>query len=355
MNANYDYRVLITSVGGYLGYQNIEYLKKSFKEKIWILSADVRELNKDEMLSDYFVKLPKGNSPNYIQSVTKYVKKFKINFIIPCSDEEAIALSNNLNKFKKFDTNVICQTPKINKVISNKIKTYKLLEKNNISVPFFKVAKSKFEFNKFIKYFYDHYDGVVIKEPKARGNRGTIVIKKNIRGFKVFNESREFHMSLNYFKKNKKKYIQTGYPKLVSERLFAPCYDVDVLSKNGKLIYNISRERINPAGVPFKGNIIRNNKKLDSLAKQIVNLLSLSWIVDVDIMTKSNGDPAVIEVNPRISGSAVVSMIAGVPLYKLLLDLRNNKKNKIIIKNPKDGLTIIPKTVCAVIRKNEKK
>ena len=59
MNTNYDYRVLITSVGGYLGYQNIEYLKKLFKDKIWILSSDVRDLDKDEMLSDFFVKLPK--------------------------------------------------------------------------------------------------------------------------------------------------------------------------------------------------------------------------------------------------------------------------------------------------------
>ena len=29
MNTNYDYRVLITSVGGYLGYQNIEYILKN--------------------------------------------------------------------------------------------------------------------------------------------------------------------------------------------------------------------------------------------------------------------------------------------------------------------------------------
>ena len=69
-----------------------------------------------------------------------------------------------------------------------------------------------------------------------------------------------------------------------------------------------------------------------------MNLLGLSWIVDVDIMTKSNGEPAVIEINPRISGSAVVSMIAGVPLYKMLLELQNNKYNKTTIKS-KDGLT----------------
>ena len=211
MNTNYDYRVLITSVGGYLGYQNIEYLKKLFKDKIWILSSDVRDLDKDEMLSDFFVKLPKGSSSNYIQSVIKYVKKFKINFIIPCSDEEAITLSNNLDKFKKFDINIACQVPKVNKVICNKIETYKLLEKNNISVPLFKVARSKSELNNFIKYFYDKYGGVVIKQPKARGNRGTIVIKKNIRGFKIFNESRELHMSLNYFKNNKKNMFKLAF------------------------------------------------------------------------------------------------------------------------------------------------
>ena len=91
------------------------------------------------MLSDCFVKLPKGNSLNYIKSVIKYVKKFKINFIIPCSDEEAITLSNNLNKFKNLYKYCMSNS-KVNKVICNKIVLISLVVKNNISVPLFKVA-----------------------------------------------------------------------------------------------------------------------------------------------------------------------------------------------------------------------
>ncbi len=354
MILNYSHKVLITSAGGLLGSQNIEYLKKTFRKKIWILSADSRKLNLSNSFADINVILPRGNEKNYVSQVIKYVKKYKINFILPCSDEEAISLSRNLKKFEKLKVSVACQLPNVNKIISNKIKTYEFLKKNNISVPEFRVARSRTELSKHVNFFYYNYKGVVIKDPKSRGNRGTIVIAKDIKGFKEFNESRELHMSLSFFKKNKNKLINSKYPKLLCERLISPCYDIDVLAKKGDFLFSVSRERINPAGVPFKGNIIRKNKKLEALAKKIVGLLRLSWLVDIDVMTKYDGEPVVIEINPRVSGSSVVSIIAGVPLYKWLLEL-NIKKNISFSKQPKEGLIVVPKIVCEIIKKNEKK
>tara|TARA_X000000950_G_C13885536_1_gene648649 strand:- start:1561 stop:2616 length:1056 start_codon:yes stop_codon:yes gene_type:complete len=349
VDLNYSHKVLITSVGGFLGSQNVEQLRKTFGKKIWILSSDVRNLSDVNSLSDINIKLPKGDDKNYIAQVIKYVKKYKINFILPCSDEEAISLSNNLKKFEKLNVLVACQSPDINKIISNKIKTYEVLKKNNIDVPEFRVAKSSVELSNYINFFYKNYKAVVIKDPKARGNRGTIIITQDIKGCKEFNESKELHMSLSFFKKNKKKIINSKYPKLLCERLLSPCYDIDVLAKDGNFLYSVSRERLNPAGVPFKGNIIRRNKKLDTLVKKIVDLLRLSWLVDIDVMTKTNGDPVVIEINPRVSGSSVVSIIAGVPFYKWLLEL-NLKKNISFTKHPKDGLTVLPKVVCEIIK-----
>lgn len=350
MDINYSHRVLITSAGGFLGLQNIEYFRKTFKHRIWILSADSRKLSNENTPADLCVQLPKGNDEKYILQVIKYVKKYNINFILPCSDEEAIKLSYNLNRFEKLNVSIACQLPEINKIISNKIKTYEFLKKNNISAPDFRVVRSKSQLLRFVSYFYNTYSGVVIKDPRARGNRGTIVIAKEIRGFKVFNESRELHMSLSYFKRNIKRIIKFNFPKIISERLFAPCYDLDVIAYQGKFLYCVTRERLNPAGVPFKGNIIRKNKKLEVLSKEIVGLLNLSWLVDIDVMTKSNGEPAVIEINPRLSGSAVISVIAGVPLFKHLLKLNINKKIG-ASKYPKDGLKIVPKVVCEVIKK----
>ena len=61
-----------------------------------------RKLNEFNSSADVNVILPRGNDKNYLSQVIKYVKKHKINFILPCSDEEAITLSNNLEKFEKL-------------------------------------------------------------------------------------------------------------------------------------------------------------------------------------------------------------------------------------------------------------
>ena len=67
-------------------------------------------------------------------------------------------------------------------------------------------------------------------------------------------------------------------------------------------------------------------------------------------MTKKNGEPAVLEVNPRPSGSSVASMEYGVPLYKDLLKLSSsNTFNS--FKNIEDGTIISPSLICNVIKK----
>ena len=90
MTVFYNHKILITSAGGFLGHQNIEYLRKTFKKKIWILSSDSRAIDSSYLLSDRNIILPKGDSANYIPEIIKQIIKFKINFVLPCSDEEAL-------------------------------------------------------------------------------------------------------------------------------------------------------------------------------------------------------------------------------------------------------------------------
>ena len=74
-----------------------------------------------------------------------------------------------------------------------------------------------------------------------------------------FNEKKEIHYPN---KKNlsiiKKKY-KGKYPLIISERLFPPTYDIDMLSFKGKLINVVSRKRLNPQ-VPNDGHEIINQK-----------------------------------------------------------------------------------------------
>ena len=89
----------------------------------------------------------------------------------------------------------------------------------------------------------------------------------------------------------------------------------------------IPRKRFNSA-VPNDGHIIINDKNLINLGKKIISKFKLSWLYDCDIMYDQNKKPQILEINPRPSGSVVVSICAGVPLIKDLIFLTKGHKIK---------------------------
>jgi len=160
--------------------------------------------------------------------------------------------------------------------------------------------------------------------------------------------SRETHVGWDFYNKNIRFTLDDTFPKLILERLYKPAYDIDILANKGKIINLVPRERLNPAGVPYQGNIIRNDKKLIELATKVSESFSLSWLYDLDIMTRKDGTPVVVEVNPRPSGSSVASILSGIPLYKNLLYLFENKVIKKQDLLP-DGRIVVPILKCSVV------
>jgi len=344
----YKYRVLMTSVGGMFGIKNIEAMKKSFPGEVWVIGVDINYIEGVEYIADKFIKVASGSSKEYANQVCEIIKKYKINKILPCSDEEAITLSKIKINIEKLGADLLTTNYSEIKIMSNKISTYKLLSNNNIAVPYYKELNSFEELDYYTDKFYKQMKSFVIKEPVARGNRGTILVDKEIKGKVDYMGSREIHSSFAYYKKLIRPKLDKNFPKIITERLYAPAYDVDVLAKNGASIHIVPRERINPAGVPYKGNIIRNNSNLIDLSKQVAKILKLSFLYDVDIMTRKDGTLVVLEVNPRPSGSCIASIEFGVPLYKDLLqlfDTDNFQAKKVL----KDGTRIIPFVTCNIV------
>ena len=123
------------------------------------------------------------------------------------------------------------------------------------------------------------------------------------------------------------------------EKLKTPCFDFDMLCFNGKLISGISRRRINPS-VPNDGHIIQHDEKLYKIGKKIAKLFNLHWLYDCDFMLDKFNNPKIIEINPRMSGSASVSVYAGIPLLENLIKIYFNKK--LNSKRLKSKVKVIP-------------
>ena len=343
------YRVLITAVSGIFGSKNIDFMKQAIKGEVWVLGVDKIFNYLAEEKADKFVLVPSGDSIDYINKICELIKIYDISHILPCSDEEAVNLSKNRKKIESMGVSLATADFKNIEIMSNKISTYKLFSKSGIDVPKFKIIRNKSDMEKYSLSFYKERGSFVIKDAVARGNRGTILVDKNIKDKIDYMGSRELHVGWDYFRENIIKKDDQKFPKLITERLYKPAYDIDILAKNGIIIHAIPRERINPAGVPYQGNIMRNNSELIKLSHKVAKVLNLSWLYDLDVMTRVDGTPVILEVNPRPSGSSVASMECGITLYKDLLQLFKTTKFE---KNnfPEDGTIISPSLVCNIIK-----
>jgi predicted ATP-grasp superfamily ATP-dependent carboligase len=101
---------------------------------------------------------------------------------------------------------------------------------------------------------------------------------------------------------------------MVMPMLDSPAYDVDVLSVDGKAKAALVRRRTNPAGIPFTGNHIIANTDIMDYCLKIADALGLDALHDIDLLTDKSGQPCLLEVNPRPSGSVSSAHAAGFPI-----------------------------------------
>ena len=118
-----NYRVLITAIGGFLGVKNIENLKKAKPGEIYVVGVDADETCMGSKVCDKFFKVSPGEKKEYVSEIINIIEKEKINFILPCSDEEAISLAKQKNKINDMGAELLCVDESSIEIISDKLKT----------------------------------------------------------------------------------------------------------------------------------------------------------------------------------------------------------------------------------------
>lgn len=320
-----SFNILLTCAGGGLSAELKRRILLNKRYDIKIISVDSQENNYAKLFSNYFEKVPKGTAASYIEAISKIIKKYDINLVIPCSDEEAISLSKNRGLIENSSCILACTAYATLNILSNKLETYKILQKNNIPVPFFTSISNNEELVKKIELYLAKYGQMILKPAVSRGGRNIITINKN--NYKKYTEQ-------NFYIKKFKKL----YPLILMEQLIEPIYDIDLLSMEGNLVRSLVRRRLD-ARNPNNGHLIEENKDLYKLANKICSTFNLSWLYDCDIMLGKNGLAYILEINPRPSGSLAISYLSGMDyiedmvaiIKKEKLKKVNIPKNKIII------------------------
>ena len=312
-------RLLITCVGGATAPVLLDCLLKSSIFSYSLVGVDSDSYGKSKLFLDSFYLVPKGSDEKYIEKILDIVRREKIDFIMPGSDEEAIIISKNRKKFTDVGVVPIVSNIDVLDLITNKFKTYKKLEENGIRVPEYKLVNSTEELKNAIDAFGYPEVTVISKPTDGRGGRGLYVFEGNDEPPAWLGEGqREKRISKQYMTDDLLSQVVQGEC-IVMPALSAPAYDADVVAVAGETKLAVVRERVNPAGIPFTGNKIHSDKLITKYCYDIAMTLGLDAIHDIDLMTNKNGEPCVIEVNPRPSGSMAASLSAGIPVIDIAI------------------------------------
>jgi carbamoyl-phosphate synthase large subunit len=304
-------KVLITGIGAPGIGGTIYSLNNNFdKRRIEIIGTDVNPDVVGKYLCTKNYKIESASNPsNYLDSLFKVCKKERPDIILPQNTAELITLSSNKVDFYNIGTSVIISDTNVLTKANNKFNLLEICNKNNIPTLKYKLVNNFKELKENAIDLGWPERKIVVKPPDSNGMRGVRVIDERINLKKQFFEEKptSFYITLDDLFRN----IGNEFPDLIiSEYLPGDEYSVDVLRTRSNLTVIPRKRSMIRSGITFNGKI-EKNEKIISISEKLAEILGLSFCFGFQFKSDENNHPQILECNPRVQGTMVMSTICG--------------------------------------------
>ncbi|MBE6413534.1 MAG: ATP-grasp domain-containing protein [Verrucomicrobiaceae bacterium] len=261
-----------------------------------VIAADASNDAPTAKFCDIFKQIPKISSPDFIPSLLKICKEYKIDILIPTIDTELKTIAENVEKFSAIGVLVNISSYSVIEICRNKINTQRFFEENNILAPSFispNISSENIKYPVFIKPL----DG-----------------SSSINAFKV-NTAKQ----LDFFRS----YVPNP---IVQEMIIGEEYTVDVFCDfNSTPITIVPRRRLAVrSGEILKGKTTRDYAIIKASIDLVEKLKPFGHITLQCI--KNDTGIYFIEINPRFGGGAPMSIVAGANSIENLIKLKKGEK-----------------------------
>jgi|TARA_B110000902_G_scaffold92303_1_gene109551 carbamoyl-phosphate synthase large subunit len=325
-------RILVTG-GGAPGAPGI--LKSIAKEapELTIYACDAQSETAGKLLADGYFTVPLGTAPNFVEVLLAKCIKHNIQAVLPITTRELEPLSKARSQFEQAGIHLIVSESKDLDIANDKGKLYTHLSQHSIPVPAFGIANTYAEYKEIKQGLKKDHKRFIVKPCKANGSRGFRIVDSSVNKHDLlFNHK----PSSTYISEEELDDIlcESFPPLLVSEHLPGDEYTVDCLVQNGipQLIIPRRRDKMN-AGISVAGEIV-NNPEVIAYCAAILATLKLHGPIGIQVKYSKDNIPLLVEINPRIQGTTVALMGAGIniPLLSITNGLRSKSLNETPIK-----------------------
>lgn len=281
--------ILITSIGANPA---ITAIKLFDRNKTRIVGTDRQDAYylAGSYFCDKFYLVPSAEDSFYIEKINEVCNKEKIDAIIPIYDTEVEILS----KYRtKLETKLIASPYKTVKICNDKWETYKFFSSNNIPTPITCLENVSKNIG----------NDVIYKLRRGVGTKGIIDD-----GLKYENVPSEY---------------------IAQKKITGQEYTIDCFcGENGELIYAVPRKRIEVRfGICYKGETVNNEIFLKNVNKIISNL-KFYGPINLQVFLTPENEQFIIEINPRLGASSIITKAAGIDMGDCIVKLINNDELK---------------------------
>jgi carbamoyl-phosphate synthase large subunit len=296
--------VLVTGCGGAVGMGVIKALRMGSRN-LRLVGVDMDSYaplfymkNKQYILDKNYV-VPDSDNPNYIRKIIEICRFENVNVIFPCTDPELEKLSDSIDELSNLGIKIIISPSNTIKICRDKWLTYEHLKRH---LPMVKSALPEAGIEKALKS-----TGLpaIIKPRKGWGSKHIARI----------DSVEEAQIQLPRFT-----------DPIIQTNLTGTEYTIDCLAdRNGKVLCIVPRQRIRIyAGLSFQGITVRDESLIE-LGKKVANKLKFSGPFNFQVI-KNCEEAKIVEINPRFSGTGILSVKAGANIPNLALRETCNMK-----------------------------
>lgn len=241
--------------------------------------------------------LKKGDDENFLEHLLDVCSKFEIDVLVPTVDCELLKIAEAKNEFDRIGVKILSESAETLKLCLDK-NTLMEKFKGKVFAPISDVLDANFNIQ-------DCSFPLFIKPRNGSGSRGILKI--------------ETSQELNAQPKNSSLLIQEFLP--------GKEYSVDVIANyDGEILAAVPRERMKvDSGIAVTSRTLRN-ERLEIYAKVVAKMIGIKFVANIQFKLDKNGEPKLLEVNPRFPGTMPLTVKAGVNMPLIALESLLNKE-----------------------------
>ena len=314
--------VLMTGAGAPGGPGIIKALQKD--DRINLIVADADELATGRFLNKSFYKIPKASDPHFLDEILNICLKEDIQVIFPLVTLELFKFSEYKDKFEKHGIKIIVSDKKSLDIANDKSALNNHLFKRNIITPAFRVAKNVDELKQACFDLGYPSKPVCIKPSISNGSRGVRILDDNISEYDLFYNYKPNNL---YSKLDKVIEFMGDKPipeMLISEYLPGEEYTIDTIVYHGVPKLIIPRIRLKMSGgISVQGQFV-HHEEIINYCHDILSSLELHGPIGLQVKRSEDKVFKILEINPRIQGTSISAIGAGVNLPLLAVHQEYN-------------------------------